>query len=137
MKTNRIKSFFESASFLTGMTSLGWAFLTLIVTTIVLFAIGEAFFEGKENNDVLSVLTIVIYNLIIAICCFFIIKKNPLSIWYVPIICNILFIISALIEPNFWKGSDWIFVCSGWVLSIIASIIGMLMGKRTIVSDNS
>jgi predicted permease len=112
------------------------ALLALVVTTIVLFVIGEAFIEGREKSDVSAIITIVIYNLVIAVCCFFIVKQNPSSIWYVPIICNVLFIISALVEPNFWKGSDWIFVCSGWVLSIIASIIGALVGRKNIISDN-
>jgi hypothetical protein len=54
----------------------------------------------------------------------------------VPVLCNIIGIISAIYEPTFWKGSLWIVICSGWILSIIASIIGMMIGKRTAISDN-
>jgi len=64
-------------------------------------------------------------------------RQNPKSIWYVPILCNIIGIISAIVEPTFWKGSLWIVICSGWALSIITSIIGALIGKKINVSDNS
>jgi CDP-diglyceride synthetase len=30
----------------------------------------------------------------------------------------------------------WIPICGGWVLSIVASIIGARMGKRKAISDN-
>jgi hypothetical protein len=30
----------------------------------------------------------------------------------------------------------WMLVCSGWVISILAAIAGMLIGKKKAVSDN-
>jgi uncharacterized membrane protein YvlD (DUF360 family) len=44
-------------------------------------------------------------------------------------------IISAIIEPNFWISSLWMFICGGWVLSIIASIIGYYIGRKLKVDD--
>jgi len=110
--------------------------LTLIVTTIALFIISEVFLRGRENGNAVTIITTVIYVLAIVVCCFFIVKKNLSSFWYVPLICNALTIITAFSE-DFWKGPDWIFICSGWVLSIVASIIGAIVGKRTAISDNS
>jgi dipeptide/tripeptide permease len=52
-------------------------------------------------------------------------------------ICNLLGIIAAFTESVFWEGLLWIIFGSGLVLSIIASIIGMLIGKRTTIHDKS
>jgi hypothetical protein len=123
-------------SFLTTTPSGCLALLTLFVTTIVLFVIGEAFIEGRENRGAVTIIAIIIYYLVISVCCFFIVKQNPGSIWYVPLICNALLILSAIVESNFWKGTDWIFVCSGWALSVIVSIIGALIGKKHAITGN-
>jgi hypothetical protein len=39
------------------------------------------------------------------------------------------------VEPNFWKTLMWIPICGGWVLSIIASIIGARVGRRAADSN--
>jgi hypothetical protein len=54
----------------------------------------------------------------------------------VPVLCNIIGIFSAIIEPNFWISSLWIVICSGWALSIIASITGVLIGRKKTVFNN-
>ena len=120
-----------SKSFLKGIPSWALAVMTLIVVSIVLFGLGEGvgnIFKLYEN--VAGAIPYVILDLLIAVGCFYIVKLNPKSIWYVPLICNVLGIISALIEPTFWKTSLWIFICGGWVLSIIAAIIGARVGRR-------
>jgi len=61
---------------------------------------------------------------------------NPKSVWYVPLICNALLIVSSILEPNFWKSIMCIPICGGWVLSVIVSIIGARAGKKITVSDN-
>jgi hypothetical protein len=137
MKTNRIKSFFKSKSFLEGMASLGWASLLLFFTTFVfLFAIVESITEGKGIVGFM-VYYLIAYYIVLTVSCFFIVKKNPKSFWYVPMICNLLGIIAAFTESVFWEGLLWIIFGSGLVLSIIASIIGMLIGKRTTIHDKS
>lgn len=131
MKTKRKKSF------LTDTPSWVLAMITMFGATIAMFAIGEGL--GPLINikgEIIESSPYIIYGIIISICCFFIIRQNTKSIWYVPLICNALLIISAIVEPNFWTTSMWIPVCSGWALSIIASIIGLLMGKRTITTNN-
>ncbi|MEI8112900.1 MAG: hypothetical protein WCI54_04685 [Bacteroidia bacterium] len=104
------------------------AFLTMILSTILLFAIGEGTKQGE--------LAYVVYDLVIVVGCYFIVKQNPGSIWYVLIISNLMGILPAIIEQNFWITTMWMFVCTGWVLSILAAIAGMLIGKKKAVSDN-
>lgn len=126
MKTNGKRSFLASTP------SAVLALLTLFGTFILIFAIGEGV-GGKIGEP----LAYILYDLVTAGCCFIIIKYNPISIWYVPIICNLVGIISAIVEPNFWITSLWIYFCSGWVLSLIASIIGAQTGRRNRCSDIS
>jgi hypothetical protein len=79
----------------------------------------------------------ILYGIVVAVCCYFIVKKNPKSIWYVPIICYSIGLIAAIVEPSFWiTKSMWIPMCGGLLLSIITSIIGARVGKRKAFSDN-
>jgi hypothetical protein len=125
MKTNGKKSF------LTTTPSAVLALLTFFGALILLFGIGEGI-----GGEIGGALAYILSDLVIAVCCFFIVKQNPGSIWYVPIICNLMGIIAAIVEPNFWISSMWIYVSIGWVLSIVASIIGALKGKKIAISEN-
>ena len=122
METKRKKSF------IAGIPSAVLAFLTMILSTILLFAIGEG-----TNHDGIAY---VVYDLVIVVGCYFIVKQNPGSIWYVLIISNLAGILPAIIERNFWITPMWMFVCTGWVLSILVAIAGMLIGKKKAASDN-
>jgi hypothetical protein len=125
MKTNGKKSF------LTTVPSAVLAMLTFFGALILLFGIGEGI-----GGEIGGTLAYILSDLVIAVCCFFIVKQNPGSIWYVPIICNLMGIIAAIVEPNFWISSMWIYVSLGWVLSIVVSFIGAQKGKRAAISDN-
>ena len=131
MKTNRRKSFLK------GIPSWGLALLTMVLAFVVLMIVGDilvAIFKIPEGKG--ELVFYILYNLIIASGCFFICKQNPKSILYVPVLCNIIGIISAIVEPTFWKSSLWIVICSGWALSVIASIIGARLGRRKAISKN-
>ena len=124
-------------SFLARIPSWALALLTLFVATIVLFGIGEGLGQFiKIKGNIGEAIPYILSGIVIAICCYFIVKQNPSSIWYVPIICNVIGIIAAIIEPNFWITPMWIPVCGGWVLSLIVSIIGAQKGRRTAIFDN-
>jgi hypothetical protein len=132
METNKRKSFF------TGIPSWGLALLTVVLAFVVLMVVGDilaAIFKIPESDGA-DLVFYILYNLIIAGGCFYICRQNPKSILYVPVLCNIVGIFSAVVERNFWISSLWIVICSGWVLSIFASIIGAWMGKRKIISNN-
>ena len=116
-----------------GIPSWGLALLTMFMAFIVLMVVGDiltAIFKIPESNGV-DLAFYILYNLIIAGGCFYICRQNPKSIFYVPVLCNIIGIIASLVEPTFWRSSLWMVICSGWVLSIIASFIGASIGKRT------
>ena len=131
MKTIKGKTIFESESFKAGMASLGWASVVLLITTFVfLFAIGESITVGKGIVGFM-VYFLIAYYIVLAVSCFLIVKKNPKSFWFVPLVCNALTIVGAITDSSFWKDKELIVVfCSALVLSIIASIIGALVGRR-------
>jgi len=110
----------------------------MFLAFVVLMVVGDviaAIFRIPESNTA-DLVFYILYNLIIAGGCFYICRMNPKSIWYVPVLCNIIGIISAIIERNFWISSLWIVICGGWVLSIIVAIIGALIGKKKAISNN-
>ena len=80
------------------------------------------------DKDVSEGISYLIYGIIITIACFYICRNDPKSIWYVLILVNAAGIISAIVEPNFWVTSIWIYMSIGWVMSIIAGILGSLAG---------
>ncbi len=125
MKTNGKKSFLATTP------SAVLAVLTFIGSIILLFGIGEGI-----GGEIGGAIAYILSDLVIAVCCFFIVKQNPGSIWYVPIICNLIGIIAAIIEPNFWISSMWIYNSIGWVLSLAASIFGAFKGKMAKISDH-
>jgi hypothetical protein len=131
MKTNKRKSF------LAGIPSWALALLTLCGATILMFVVAEGLVPNlKIKGETGDVISSVLYGIIIAVCCYFIVKKNPKSFWYVLLICNAFVIIAAIAEPGFWiSTSMWIPMCGGLVLSIITSIIGARKGRRTAISD--
>ena len=70
-----------------------------------------------------------LFDLVIAVGCFFIAKQNPKSFWYVPIICNAPFIVSSIVKPEVWSSLLWIPIVSGFGVSFLASVIGALVGR--------
>ena len=111
------------------------AMFVLFVTVILMFPIGEAITVGGGIGKV-EVILLIIYYLVLTVSCFFIVKKNPKSYWYVPLICNALTVYGAFTDSSFWKDSLWILFGGGLVLSIIASIIGARKGRKVAISHN-
>jgi uncharacterized membrane protein YwaF len=116
MKTN------DKKTFLPIILSAGLALLTMVAATFVCAILVE--------KRVGQYMPYIIYDLLIAIGCFFIIKQNPRSIWYVPLICNAFGIFTVLL-PDSLNSHERILIYSGWVLSLIVSRIGAQLGKRT------
>jgi len=81
--------------------------------------------------DILGILILCLYYVVIAICCFFIVKQNPGTVWYVPILCNGMFFYFLLAKNSIWTyPMIWIPVCCGFLLTIIASMLGARRGKK-------
>jgi hypothetical protein len=125
MKSNGRKSF------LAGIPSWALALITMFIIFIVLMVIGESI---KTETIAAEVLVYIIWGIVNAVCCFFIVRQNYKSVWYVPLIINVIFIIPSFVEPM--KLSDWICIFGILVLSFIGSIIGARMGKRKAISNN-
>jgi hypothetical protein len=124
----------EKKPFLATIPSWASALLTLVVAFIPLMYIGEALTAGGGLGSV-GVIILIIYYLILTFSCFLIVKQNPRSFWYVPLICNTVTII-AFMDSSIWKDSIWIYFGSGLALSIIASIVGARKGKEVANSNN-
>ncbi len=136
MRTMRKTSFLpESPSWLLALlTSITATFITLIYVVIYGFMTFAA-----HDNDIIgsTIIPVALYFSIIILMIFFIVKRNPISVWYVPVICNVILILFVIGESNFWLNpSEWIPIFTGWVLSIIAAILGVIAGKRYNVSDH-
>ena len=128
----------KERKFLFGLPSWGSALLSAFVTFIFLLVLGSLLGSiFRPYEFIVEAIPYISYALIISIFCFFICKHDPNSFWYVPIICNIFGIISALIEPNFWITDMWILICGGWVLSVIGAISGALIGQKNINALNN
>jgi len=121
--------------FLKGIPSWAAALTAFIITILPMFYIGESLTVGGGLGSI-GVIILIIYYLILMISCFLIVRQNPKSFWYVPLICNALAII-AFTDSSIWQSSLWIFLGCGLVLSIIASIIGAVVGRKTIALNNS
>lgn len=98
----------KKRSLLTDVPSWILAILILVIITIVLFVADELVHSFDPGGKT----AVVLFFLLVSAACFIIVRQNPESIWYVPVICNVMYIFSAIFEPHFWKGVDWIFVCS-------------------------
>jgi hypothetical protein len=123
-------------SFLYDLPSWAQAILWVIISTIVLFGIGEGVGNIlKINKDVAGAVPYILFDVLIAVGCFYMVKWNPKSILYIPLICNAVGILAAIIEPTFWHTSLWMLICGGWVLSIIASIVGARVGRESNTDD--
>lgn len=127
----------EKKSFLSQIPSWGLSLITAFLSLIFLLILGSLLGSiPKIGENMSEGIAYISYDIIIAIACFFICRHNPKSIWYVPIICNTMGIISAIAEPNFWVTSLWIVMCGGWVLSLIGAISGAMVGRRVILRSN-
>ena len=118
-------------SFLAGIPSWALALIAMVIIFLVIMAIGESI---KTETIAGEVLVYIIWGIVNAVCCFFIVRQNSKSVWYVPLIINVIFIIPAFVESM--KTSDWFAICGILALSLIASITGARAGKRKAISDN-
>ena len=118
METRQKKTIFAKAP--------SWllAVLIFILSYIVLF-ITDSIWTPHTGTGLKSYL---ISDVIIACGCFFIVKSNPKSIWYVPLICNAVLILPSFIEPNFWN--HWkVMICVSLAFSIVVSIVAAQLAK--------
>ena len=120
-------------SLLEGIPAWRLALMILVLAFVVLMIVGDliaAIFNLSDENVAAELVFYMLYNLIIAAGCFIICRQDYKSIWYVPVLCNVVGISSAIVEPTFWVSSLWIVICGGWVLSLAAAFAGSYLGKK-------
>jgi len=108
----------------------GSLFVAIIATCALILSsaiFGLIIPVGKNMSEIIAFL---VYDLIIAVGCYFLCFKNPYSIWFVPVICNATGIVSAIIEPGFWISSMWILTLFGWMISLVTSVWGHDVGMK-------
>jgi len=129
-------------SFLPNIPSWALALLTSLAAIFVVlcYVVIYGFLTFARHDDEIigsTIIPLTLYLSIIVILNLLIVRQNPRSIWYVPVITNLVGIILATLKSGFWnEPSFWIPLFGGWLLSIIASIIGARMGKRKSISNN-
>jgi hypothetical protein len=120
--------------YLSTIPSFALSVLIMIGTIIAVFGFSEGLPKIiKIDKNLCGDIAYGIFELLVVAGCFFIVKWNPRSIWYAPLICNILGFIIAVTNPAFWKTSMWIVFSGGWALSLIASIVGVWVGRRAAI----
>ena len=118
-------------TFLKGVPVPLQALILALVSALGLFVVADiiavVFSIPEENGEWMIYL---MHSMFIATGCYFICRQNPKSIWYVPVIANIMVITAACIEPTFWTTTMWIYFGSSFVISIPAGILGSIAGRR-------
>jgi hypothetical protein len=119
----------KKSSLLHRIPAWGLSIITMMLSFILIFALA-ALLEGlKITGDHGELILNIVLFLFVATACFLICLIYPRSFWYVPILCNLITIISAIAEPIQFT-PDWFLVMGGWGLSLLGVLLGTWMGKR-------
>jgi hypothetical protein len=63
--------------------------------------------------------------------CFFIVRQNPFSAWYVWFTCNLMILVAGMIDQRYWISDMWKGYALIFALTIIGVITGVIFHKRT------
>jgi hypothetical protein len=103
-------------SLLTGIPSWGLALLTLVLAFPILMIVVQIIaMIFKIPEDIAEWIFYIPYNLIIALGCYYTCRQYPKSILYVPVLCNIVGISSALLKRISGQAhSGYLFAADGY-----------------------
>lgn len=104
--------------------------ITVVISFIFIFAIGYPL-AGHYGENIGGWITYLSGGILISVACFFICRTHPKSVWYTPVICNVMGILAAIIEPQFWASSMWMPYSIGWFLSVVGALGGARIGHRS------
>lgn len=107
----------------------GLSILTMLLSFILVFGVATLLEGLKITGDRGELLLNIVLFLFVATACYLICFIHPRSVWYVPILSNLITIIAAIVEP-IQLTPDWFYVIGGWALSLIAALAGAWMGRR-------
>jgi len=110
-------------------TALSSLFLPFIFSGVVAL-IGKV--VGIHDEVLGNFIAYLCTGIAVSAMCFLICKTYPGSIWYTPVICNIITLWAGL-GNYYYEGSPFFNEALpfgiGWILSVIASIWGTFIGK--------
>ena len=87
---------------LLGVPSWRLSLYTAVLSIVILISIATLLGSILNIDENLSEgIAYIMYDIFIATACFLICRHNPKSVWYVPILCNIMGIIPAFVEANY------------------------------------
>ncbi len=113
------------------MPSWALAFGATIISYLIMMITARFLGEFRSLTETtVNIITFVIYGIVTGAACFLISRKFPESWWHVPVICNIIGITSAFGEPVFMISNLWKLFGIGWILSVIGTIAGVIIGRR-------
>ena len=130
INTTRLKyipTIWESSPFL--------SLYVLLLGFIIVFIIPEDWVNIETERS--ETIFYIIWGAVNSISCFFIVRQNPKSIWYVSLIINSILTAFVFSTQNFWNSPILVSLCVIWLFSIIATIAGARLGRRKAISDNS
>jgi len=110
-----------------------WA---LSILTLVALIIPIVFLEDPKSTE-LSTFQIIGYIfcvIFLTVACFFICRLHPKSVWYTPVICNVIGIVAIIVYffTDLSDLSELVLWGSSLVLSVIGAMVGAMIGRRRI-----
>ncbi|MBN1780229.1 hypothetical protein JW948_03825 [bacterium] len=109
-----------------------WALslIALLAALVLLMLTANVLGSVMKDRDLAEEIAYIVHDVFLGVICYLICRKYPKSVWYVPVICNMAGIVSAVVEPNFWITPLWIFIGTGWILSVTGALCGAKAGRR-------
>ena len=93
--------------------------------------------SGIMKENIADIIGYVAFNLMVAVCCYIIVKENPANIIHVLIISNLLVILSAIVHLDFLSFSmndssmpTWFPFLIGWMVFIVVSVVAAEKGWK-------
>jgi hypothetical protein len=132
MKTDGKKSFLAG---IPGGISTLLAFTGGLIIAIVISKVLAGSGIMKENTA--DIIGYIAFNLMVAVCCYIIVKENPANIIHVLIISNLLVILSAIVHLDYLNFSmndsvmpTWFPFLIGWMIFIVVSVVAAEKGWK-------
>jgi|WetSurMetagenome_2_1015567.scaffolds.fasta_scaffold548916_1 hypothetical protein len=130
LQRSRKKSTAEVSYYLVGLQNLLLAFLALAVITALTFLVAYAF----EKFDPSDVIAYSMQGVLSAVCSFFLIRRKPESVAFVPLIINLVTIIAAMSEKIWARHPQGVPMgyplVGGWILTALASWLAYRKGMK-------
>lgn len=108
------------------LASLVWAVYIALGTTFASF-----FIDGVVRSlHVGDNITYLLWAVIIAVCCFLIIRYDPKSIWYVPLVSISIFVPAVYAEIRYWGSPNSVSLLVGVILIAVISLLAYRAGRK-------